>query len=476
MIKNLICIFAIVVVLAVSNCSEGEGVPVSMVAATSIEGDALPFEVLGSSSKFFGLFGGKEFKEFKGEKGATHVKIHIYPDKPIEISQIKIEACSNLRFVAHAYINFNESVKRLEVTDDTLSSEEFHPISARSVTINFGENEDICIDSINFYNPEGKKHRLIRVETVEGGASASTTLDPRDAYDIMNIFDSRFEYGWASDKSYKDQELRFSFNKSQKIDKLKIWNGYQRSDVHCYANSRAKTIELVGDNNYKDTIQVKDIMGGQTILLNKVFSGKNLTLKIREAFRGRSYKDLVISELRFGYEDKLFMISPLDKLKSIMEGYRNQFRQANLESVLNKSLILKEQHYGAGKLRLRSDGSFFSNYSLGGDNFHISTYSLGGYEIKQVGKDKITIRVFGFIESQEEVWEDDIEGDCNGCGRDCNRNDSSSGKTRKLFQELLVITQNESGDIFRIKSIGGTGKLFHHVDEGGNVDFELQKP
>ncbi|EMF79882.1 hypothetical protein LEP1GSC188_1853 [Leptospira weilii serovar Topaz str. LT2116] len=93
---------------------------------------------------------------------------------------------------------------------------------------------------------------------MEGSVIASDTLSPVSFYDVTNLFDSRYEYAWASDdrKGKGDAvTLDFRFNERQRITKIKIWNGYQRSDQHCYSNGRLKEATLTITNPTSTRIQ-----------------------------------------------------------------------------------------------------------------------------------------------------------------------------------------------------------------------------
>src|SRR5207302_6829378 len=132
------------------------------------------------------------------------------------------------------------------------------PLPVRSLTFNFEKNVDLCIAKIRLLDRNSKALEVKTPRVAEGTAIATSTLDPALSYDVMNLFDSRFEYAWASNKQATGVNIKFSFANEETIEKIMIWNGYQRSDVHCQANSRVKTMQLEGDNGYKATVTVAD--------------------------------------------------------------------------------------------------------------------------------------------------------------------------------------------------------------------------
>src|SRR5204863_432272 len=47
-------------------------------------------------------------------------------------------------------------------------------------------------------------------------------------------------------------------------------------------------------------------------------------------------------------------------------------------------------------------------------------WGLGNYEIKSATADGLTLRLFGYLRQRTERYREEIDDDCNGCGRDCN--------------------------------------------------------
>ncbi|MBF3368224.1 NADase-type glycan-binding domain-containing protein, partial [Leptospira interrogans] len=150
------------------------------------------------------------------------------------------------------------------------------------------------------------------------------------------------EYAWASDDRKGKGvgvTLDFQFSERQTITKIKIWNGYQRSDQHCYSNGRLKEATLTGDNGYNQKIQVQDILGPQEIQLEKPFEGKNLRLTVTDIYAGKMYKGIVLSEIRFGEKKNWILIDPIKRSQSIAESNHLQFTASNLDKILTRGLI-----------------------------------------------------------------------------------------------------------------------------------------
>jgi hypothetical protein len=373
------------------------------------------------------------------DPGARYVKLHLYLDHPAQLSGFKVIPCGKrLSAEMTAFANFDEWLWKIDADSampEPLQSEsqatsvkgEVYPdTEVRSLTFNFEKNQGFALCGVKLYDKAGRPLDIVVPKIVGGKASASSTLEPHAAYDVMNLFDSRFESAWASNKQATNVALTFEFDQPQTLTKLRIWSGYQRSPEHCIANSRPKTLRIDGDNGYSANVTVLDIMGAQEIALPKPYMGKTLRMTVEDAYRGKAYSDLVISELRFGNDNGWFMLDPLPHIRQGIEENRKQFIEANLRDVLDNGLRTDE----GAVFRLRSDGSFYLSGSRNTlSRGELNYFAIGNYEIK--GKDAVKglqLRLFGLFHESEAY------GDCNGCGRDCNR---AAADKEKIFQELV---------------------------------------
>lgn len=397
---------------------------------------------------------------------ARYVKLHLYFDDPIMVQGLEIDTCgSHVDPGLSLFFNFDQWVLHTDPTltgevpkamymqkkGDLLVLKNFDKsVEVRSLTFNFERSVDFKICGIHLKDPQGETYNIKTPALVAGSVDASSTLDPHSAYDPVFLFDSRFEYGWASNKQAKNVSLNFHFDRPQRVEKIRIWNGYQRSVGHCQANSRAKVVKLTGDGGYSEEISVRDILGAQVIALPKPFTGKELKFEIADSYIGKSYPDLVISELRFFDGGQWFMLDPAGKLKDGIEANRTQFARAHADALLNQS-YLGEYQYKEGAdivkgtdttLRLRADGSFYIASIDDPENGEAARYfALGNYEIKDADPQKgLSLRLFGLFYRSEQY------GDCNGCGRDCNKNATlDDGSIQKIFQTFVTIRPTVAG-------------------------------
>lgn len=417
-------ILAFVFMLGLSAVQAAQ-LPISMVYSNS-SSQALPLELFTKG-------------KWTPDPDARYVKLHLYLDRPVKLSGFELLPCGKaLSGDVTVFANFDEWLWKIDadaaIPEPLESKNQAKSVKGgidpemdvRSLTFNFEQNQGFALCGLKLYDKARQAFDIVVPKIVDGKASASSTLDPQFAYDVMNLFDSRFESAWASNKQAANVELKFDFDQPQTLTRLRIWSGYQRSPEHCIANSRPKILRIDGDNGYSVKVAVQDIMGAQEIALPKPYTGKALRITAEESFRGKTYADLVISELRFGNAGGWFMLDPLPHIRQGIAENRKQFRDAKLQAVLDNGLHAGENT----QLRLRSDGSF---YLSGSRETHsdgtLNYFAIGNYEIKTNDPVKgLQLRLFGLFH------ETAAYGDCNGCGRDCNR---PAADKEKIFQELV---------------------------------------
>jgi len=392
------------------------------------------------------------------------VKLHMYFDKPLSASGINIDTCGKmLQNKVTMFVNFDQWVMNLDKAEDFYSQPEkikgenkdkllimnfpeAQRNNIRSITINFETNTNFSICDISITDDKSQNRKIVTPEIVSGNVVASNTLKPDSAYNVMNLFDSRFEFGWATEGINENVTLEFDFKKKTTITQFKIWNGYQRSALHCYANSRPKTLLFENGKGYSARVEVKDEMGSQVIKLPKPFNGKQLKITILDSYQGKKYKDLVISELRFHNGKEWFMLNPLPHIENVITNIRKDFRTSGLEQIINNGLIgevYTDEGSNFSKLRLRADGSFYisgfaSSYE---QEMQTNYFALGNYTVSKTSSGSIELNLFGLYYKTEEV----MYGDCNGCGRDCNTPEEDNNQ--KIFSVKVLLKPGEKDTV-----------------------------
>lgn len=138
---------------------------------------------------------------------------------------------------------------------------------------------------------------------------ASSCLDSANgiSYKAGNAHDLSLKNAWVEGKDdYGIGEyLEYTFdNKSPRLTKIVIYNGYVKSDKAWKSNSRVKTLKLFVNEVHYANLQLKDSKAIQTFdvgTLGRRADGKDLMLKfeISEVYKGDKYKDVVITEIFF---------------------------------------------------------------------------------------------------------------------------------------------------------------------------------
>ena len=462
MLQRLLIIFILLLPLS----AHAKDVSLSMIYTNAMDKE-LPFAIFTKGN-------------WQPNPQARFVKVHMYFDEPFMVQGLEIDTCGEaIKPNISVFFNFDQWALRLDPDlageipeamrpqsgknpNNNLIFDNFmQPIEVRSLTFNFESNTNFKICGLNLKDPKGEVYRIKAPKVIQGSVSATSVLNPIQAYEPINLFDSRFEYGWASDKKATNVGLTFNFDKSKRIEKIRIWNGYQRSITHCYSNSRARKIHVTGDGGYAADIEIQDVLGSQVVDFPKAFEGKQLKFEVTNAFMGKSYKDLVISELRFFDGTDWFLIDPSQKLQTNIQKNHELFEIARADALLNESYLgsnieeyVKEMEkvYGDIVLRLRADGSFYLAGATDPSESELY-FTLGNYEVKDAGKNGIKLRLFGLY------YETEMYGDCNGCGRDCNKHDLPEGVARqKIFQESVTIKPMGDGS-FEIVNLSGGKKL-----------------
>ncbi len=480
--------------------AQAEELWINMVAATSVE-DAPP---MGLFAKQPWTIAGMLFKsgKWQAEKGSTYSKLHLYADREFVFGGVEIKTCGqNLEDQVTVFINFDERVYRLQPAAAGsalryLAEGQDKP-KARSVTLNFGKTHDVCVSAVTLLDANHDAYGIRVPRIVAGKAAASSTTKPVEAYDVMNLFDSRYESGWASNAKSVGERLDFTFDEPQTVTMLKIWNGYQRSDQHCYENVRVKTMDVEGDGGYKTTLEVQDVMGSQDLALPKPFTGKHLRLVVKDAYKGKTYQDLVITELRFFDGKEWFTLDPFPRIRQTAAQNRAAFAKVGLEGALNRELNGRlppvdvddddqnSPFVVAANFRFRADGSF---YFEGNDRDGHPTVSgtdrfinaLGNYEVRTVTADHIEVRVFGLFRFREA---NDHSGDCNGCGRDCNKpgteriaHDLTDPDGDKVGVEYETRRQQIFQEVFRFtRKTRPNGETFVKAESTGKKRFLIPR-
>ncbi len=258
----------------------------------------------------------------------------------------------------------------------------------------------ICEVTLLVKNDDGDEVplQIVPIGTVGGFVEASSSLEPIESYCPDFLFDSRPAFGWADgneNRTGEGESLIFFFDEPQRIEKIKIWNGYHRSGEHFDQNERAALITFGPEGGTPCEYILEDTMDPQVITLETPLEGNSFTMDILEIYSGETYKDLVISELRFFDGEEWFIIdsgeSETRKL-AILEWAQNTDARAFIDRQLY-SWEPNSFYYIRQSVVIRSNGSFVIWKEDERTDSRERMYADGNWQIL----DDNTIRIFGRV-------------------------------------------------------------------------------
>jgi hypothetical protein len=215
---------------------------------------------------------------------------------------------------------------------------------------------------IIFYDANGAVIKLTPPRLVEGSVKPSSTLQPEEAYHAGYLFDSRKDSGWVEGAkgSGTGESLAFSFSSPVNISKIKIWNGLLISDVHYTANERVKTFSFSSSGESGKDYTITDSQSPQTVQLDKTLTGKDFRFEIKNVYAGKSYKDTVISDIKFGDASGWFTLYT-DDIESKKTATLAKIKGSVLEKAVDHyigEVLEKDMSRKFKSLLIRSDFSF----------------------------------------------------------------------------------------------------------------------
>jgi hypothetical protein len=272
-------------------------------------------------------------------------------------------------------------------------------------TSSFNSDKSVGIDEIILYDKEGKKYGIVPPKKVKGEVIASTVLEPVTAYNPEFLFDSRFDYGWAEgnqSNSGVGEIIEFNFDETVSINKLKIWNGFQRSKSHFQSNARVKKFSFGVKGKPLSTYELKDKEAPQEVVMNNTLSGKDFVFKVEEVYEGSKYQDLVISEMRL-FDGKRWFIPTTTgiekKKKQLIDKVKGNILEKMLDKWIFEEIIEEDYLITNQSLILRSNQSFViwqqETNKDQTDGFAKQTVMDGNWEIISMDQNSAKIKIFG---------------------------------------------------------------------------------
>jgi len=269
----------------------------------------------------------------------------------------------------------------------------------------------VGISEVNLFveNEHGQEAplQIQPIASVSGSIQASSSLDPVEAYNPDFLFDSRSDFGWAdgnTESNGQGENLLFHFDQSQRIEKIKIWNGYHRSQTHFDQNERVASLSFGPQGEDLSVYQLDDTMVPQVITLETPLEGQNFSLNILDVYEGATYKDLVISELRFFDGNDWFKLQSVEgevRKMQLLEWAQNTDAGVFIDRQIY-ARIWSEDSNGEQHFILRSNGSFIIWKQLDMDDGFETMYADGNWQII----DDNSVRIFGKLHRMGNYRED----------------------------------------------------------------------
>lgn len=305
----------------------------------------------------------------------------------------------------------------------------------------------VSIDDVSFYK-DGKKLEIIYPELINGKASVSSIVEPKESYPATSLFDGSTEFAWV--EGAKDDGIGewFKIELEKEIDLagIEIFNGYQRLDQLFLFNGVVTELEV---SNGKDSfsLNVQDMQGGQKIFFPSKLRGKTFQFTIKKVRTGSKWKDTVIAEVTLlGEDGKRYAI--LDP--AVSEAEKNilaKVKDSPLGNVLDRSFYQEGDNFSRNFL-FRANGSFV----IWDETEQGKIVYDGNWIIRKLTSEESTVYMFG----REHRIEDYLP-----MKEDGGYGDRVSDEKKLMFRDTLIVRESDEG---RIEMVGE--KLYlTHIDE-----------
>jgi hypothetical protein len=351
--------------------------------------------------------------------------IMLYFENPIDVGSVSAEpsasplvsAPKSLRFYADGAdmgsfspserARINKKIKSLFIRIERADG--MNEKEAKSDTAGFSKRvirytgKPAGLAEIVFYDANGAVMKITPPRLVAGSVKPSSTLQPEEAYHAGYLFDSRKDSGWVegAKASGTGESLAFSFLTPVNISKIKIWNGLLISDVHYNANERIKTFSFSEAGESGKDYTIIDSQNPQTVYFDKTLIGNKFNFEIKNVYAGKSYKDTVISDIKFGDAAGWFTLYT-DDIETKKTATLAKIRGTILEKAVDHyigEILEKDMSRKFKSLLIRSDFSFviwIEDEDAGDRKTIRKTRVLDGFwNIISLSSDKAEINIMG---------------------------------------------------------------------------------
>jgi hypothetical protein len=272
-----------------------------------------------------------------------------------------------------------------------------------------------------------------------------------------NLFDSRPETAWLTAPS--SDTLNVDFDRSVKFDRIRIWNGDQKSRRDFRESARVQKILLKGDDGFAEALTVADVAGGQELALKKPFKGRKLSIKVESVYVGGTNVQAGISELRFVNSSGMFYVtspSQGSRQREIEDRNLESFAKAGGFTILDRELVSADDE-DDWIFRLRADGTFFVK-GVGDEARKARVFQgHGTYRVEPLEKGKITLTLKGLKASSSQPL--DLDPCHLACVVELSAAAPSGPSTEEVIMDTIEIVKDKAGFIVRNRTKRGDRTL-----------------
>lgn len=348
----------------------------------------------------------------------------------------KIEINSPLKSLRLRLFNTKQDlVKEIEKTYAAVRLHQF-PASAA-----------VALHSLTFYKKEEEAYQVVLPTIVMGKVTATSTLEPEVAYSVDYLFDGQLNSAWVegAEGLALGEGFLFEFEQPVVIDRLQIWNGYQRSPHHFETNSSVKNFSF-GLADFPKNYTIRNTKDGQMVRLSSKILSKDFALRLTGAYQGSKYSDVAISEMIFYDDQDRAMVMQTRIAEKMQKQYQEKAQSTPLAPILNRRIYntftYKYDNLVAERSLILHDDGTFVYYSKDLNTTketvaEIDAHANGNWVILEKSPERVKIRIFGSLAAYDPI---ELQG----------TNQTIEDKMG-LFKEVLTITpsQMEGTDVIQ---------------------------
>lgn len=126
----------------------------------------------------------------------------------------------------------------------------------------------------------------------------------QSSYAPANLFDGNPATAWAAARGQGQNWVLIEFDGERTIARLRVANGYQKSETTYRNNHRIRRMRLVASNGDSTMVSLSDSKGIQDVALDRPLRGSWVQFIVDELYPGAVAPDLTLSELQAVFTER----------------------------------------------------------------------------------------------------------------------------------------------------------------------------